>query len=260
MEKITGIIIQARMSSTRLPGKMVEKIEGKTVLEHVIERVKKINRDKKIILATTEKKEDDILEEIGRKTGISVYRGSEDDVLDRFYKAAVFFKVDPIVRITADCPLLDPEITEKVIDLFFEGGYDYVSNTNPPTFPDGLDVGVLSFGALEKTWKKAKLKSDREHVVTYIIKNPETFKTGNLRHKKDISHLRLTLDEAKDLELIKKVYKQLYSKNPFFGLGKIMELFENKPDLAEINSSIERNEGYKKSLKEDKIHENKNKN
>jgi spore coat polysaccharide biosynthesis protein SpsF (cytidylyltransferase family) len=258
MEKITGIIIQARISSTRLPRKVIEKIEGKTVLEHVIERVKKINIDKKVILATTQKKEDDILEEIGRKAGILVYRGSEDDVLDRFYQAAVIFEVDPIVRITADCPLLDSEITERVIDLFFKNEYDYVSNTNPPTFPDGLDVGVFSFRALKEAWENAKLSSDREHVVTYITKNPKIFKIGNLAYDKDISHIRLTLDEEKDLVLIKKVYERLYNKNPFFGLKEIIELFESEPDLIKINSSIERNEGYKKSLKEDKIYEDKN--
>ena len=250
-----GAIIQARVSSTRLPQKVIKKIEGKTVLEHLILRVKKVKNCDKVILATTDKKDDDVLGKIAKELNVLAFRGSENDVLDRYYQVAKLFKIDPIVRITADCPLLDPKIVEKVIDFYFSGNYDYISNTHPPTFPDGMDVEIFNFKSLEKSWKKAKLRSEREHVTAYIFKNPKLFKIGNITYEKDFSHLRLTLDEKEDLILIRKIYKELYPKNPFFGLEWVLELFKRKPELIEINQHIKRGEGYLKSLKEDKIYE-----
>ncbi|MGA2418075.1 MAG: glycosyltransferase family protein [Candidatus Staskawiczbacteria bacterium] len=242
-----GIIIQARMGSTRLPGKVIRKIEGKTVLGHVIERLKRIE-GVKIILATTVKKEDDVLEKIAKNCKIPVFRGLEDDVLDRYYQAAKSFGIDPIVRITADCPVLDTKVAEKVIDFYLINNFDYVSNIHPVSYPDGLDVEVFSFKVLEKSWKKAKLKSEREHVTSYILKNPRIFKTGNVANNKDYSSFRLTLDEKEDLILIRKIYKELYDKNPFFGMEEILGLFEKKPELVKINQHIGRNDGYFKSL------------
>ena len=250
-----GAIIQARVSSTRLPQKVIKKIEGKTVLEHLILRAKKVKNCDKVILATTDKKDDDVLGKIAKELNVLAFRGSENDVLDRYYQAAKLFKIDPIVRITADCPLLDPKIVEKVIDFYFSGNYNYISNTHPPTFPDGMDVEIFNFKSLEKSWKKAKLRSEREHVTAYIFKNPKLFKIGNITYEKDFSHLRLTLDEKEDLILIRKIYKELYPKNPFFGLEWVLELFKRKPELIEINQHIKRGEGYLKSLKEDKIYE-----
>lgn len=246
-----GAIIQARMGSTRLPKKVIKKIEGKTVLEHVINRLKRIKNCPKVILATTDKKEEDVLEKIAKKLNISVFRGSEDDVLDRYYQTARLFKIDPIIRITADCPLLDSEVAEKVIDFYLRGIYDYVSNVHPPTFPDGMDVEIFNFKTLEKSWQEIKLLSEREHVTSYITKHPKMFKVGNVVSKKDFNYLRLTLDEKDDLILIRKIYKELYSKNPFFGLEQILELFKKKPELIKINQHIKRNEGFLKSLKKD---------
>lgn len=250
-----GAIIQARTNSTRLPKKVIKIIEGKPVLWHVIERVKRVRNINKVILATTDKKEDDILEKIAKKLNIPVFRGSENDVLDRYYQTAKVFRIDPIVRITADCPLLDPKVVEKVVDFYLKGNYDYVSNVHPPTFPDGLDVEVFSFKTLKKIWEKAKLSSEREHVTSYISNHPWMFKTGNVRSPKDLNYLRLVLDEKEDLILIRKIYKELYNKNPFFGLEEILELFRRKPELIKINQDIKRNEGYLESLKEDKKYE-----
>jgi len=250
-----GAIIQARTASTRLPQKVIKKIEGKTVLEQVILRVKKVKGLERIILATTNKREDDILESIAKKLNISVFRGSENDVLDRYYQAAKLFKIDPVIRITADCPLLDPKVVEKVIDFYLKGNYDYVSNVRPPTFPDGLDVEIFSFETLKKIWKKAKLPSEREHVTAYIGNHPEMFRIGNVTAKKDFNYLRLVLDEKEDLILIREIYKKLYDKNRFFGLEDILKLFERKPELIKINQQIKRNGGYLKSLEKDKIHE-----
>jgi len=238
IKKMIGIIIQARTGSKRLPKKVIKKIEKRTVLEHVIERVKKVENCSNIILATTDKKEDDILEKIGKKLGINVFRGSENDVLDRYYKAAKLFNIDPIVRITADCPLTDPKIIEKVIKFYVQGDYDYVSNVRPVSYPDGYDVEVFSFKTLEKTWNEAKLDFDREHVVDYIWNNPQLFKMGNVSNNKDISSIRLTLDKKEDMTLIIKIYKELYSKNHFFGLQETLQLLEKKPELIKINQHL----------------------
>jgi spore coat polysaccharide biosynthesis protein SpsF len=248
-----GIIIQARMGSTRLPGKMAKKILGQTILEHVIFRLRKIKVPAIIILATTINKKDNILEEIAKQKKIKVFRGSEDDVLDRYYQAAKEFNIDPIVRITADCPVLDWQICDELIDFYLQNKFDYVSNVRPPTFPDGLDVEVFSFKALEKSQQEAKLKSEREHVTPYIASHPEIFKIGNLvRNGKDLSSLRLTLDEKTDLVLLKKIYNGLYKKKKYFVLEDILKFLEERPELLKINKKIKRNEGLAKSLREDK--------
>ena len=234
-----GIIIQARTGSSRLPKKVIKKIEGKTVLEHVILRTKIVENCDKVILATTDKKEDDILEKIGKECQISVFRGSENDVLDRFYQTAKLFKINHIVRITADCPLIDPKIVKEVIKFYFKNNFDYVGNAHPPTFPDGMDVEVFSFNALEKSWKEALSEEDRGECVTpYILKNIKIFKIGNFFSKKDLYDLRLTLDEKDDLILIKEIYKELYRKDPKFGLNEILKLFLKRPELLKINHKI----------------------
>ena len=238
MEKVIGIIIQARISSTRLPKKVVKKIEGKTVLEHIIERLQRIKKEKKIILATTDRKDDDVLEKIAKKCRIPVFRGSENDVLDRFYQAAKLFNVDPIVRITADCPLIDPGIAEAVIELYFKNKFDHVCISHPPTFPDGMDVEVCSFKSLQECWRKAKKPEDREHVTTYIFKNHKKFKVGNFSSQENFYDLRLVLDEKEDLVLIKKIYKELYKNNPKFGFKEIIELIKRKPELVKINQKV----------------------
>lgn len=237
-DKKIGIIIQARIGSTRLPGKVVKKIEGKTVLEYVIERLKRVKNAKKIIVATTDNKADNALERIAQKCGVYVYRGSENNVLNRFYKAANFFEVDSIVRITADCPLIDPKIVDDTIKLYSKNNFDYVSNTHPPTFPDGMDVEVFSFKTLDKIREGAKTSEEKEHVTLYIFKNKERFKIGNLLSKNDYYDLRLTLDHKQDLTLIKEIYKNLYKKNENFGLKEIVKLFKEKPELLKINEKI----------------------
>ncbi|MEA3453071.1 MAG: glycosyltransferase family protein [Patescibacteria group bacterium] len=230
-----GAIIQARTGSRRLPGKVIKKIEGKTVLEHVIERVKRVKYLDRIILATTNNKEDDILERMGEKLNILIFRGSENDVLDRYYQAAKLFGIRSIIRITADCPLIDPRVVGEIIDFYSNNKYDYVSNVHPPTFPHGLDAEILNFKTLKKIWNKASIPSEREHVTSYITNHPETFKIGNVIAKKNFNHLRLVLDEGKDLTLIRKIYSELYKENRFFELKDILKLFENKPELIEIN-------------------------
>ena len=249
-QKIVAIV-QARMSSTRLPGKILMNIEGKPVIWHIIERLKNAKNIDEIVLATTFEKADDPVEKFAKKNKISYFRGSETDVLDRFYKAAIKYKATIVVRITGDCPLTDPEVTDSIIETFMKEDYDYVSNTLEPTYPDGLDVEVFSFKALEKAWKEAKLQSEREHVTPYVWKNKKKFNVFCIKTNSDLSYLRLTLDNKEDFELISAIYSELYSKKKLFLLKDILALFKEKPELTEINSHIERNEGYRKSLKED---------
>ena len=246
-------IIQARISSTRLPGKVLKKVEGKTVLEHVIDRAKAVKNINDVVVATTVKKEDLEIVKLCANLGISVFCGSEDDVLDRYYQVARLFKSNHIVRITSDCPLIDPLIIDKVIGLYFKKEADYATNTMPETYPDGLDTEVFSFKTLKIAWENAKFTSEREHVTPYIRKNPNIFKLVNLKCNSDLKNKRWTIDEPKDFEFIKIIYKNLYHKNALFGMKAILNFLKKYPEIEEINKNIIRNEGYLKSLKKDKI-------
>lgn len=244
-------IIQARMGATRLPGKVLLELEGKTVLERVIERVRASRYINEVVVATTKKEENSSIVDICSLAGIKVYCGNEEDVLDRFYQAARLFKADQIVRITADCPLIDPEIIGQVISLHLESAADYTSNVLKATYPDGEDVEVFSSGALEKAWKTARLKSEREHVTPYIKNNPDLFKLVNLEYKEDLSAKRWTLDEPSDYEFIKIIYNKLCSNSRIFGMNDILQFLKENPRIENMNSGIQRNEGYLKSLKND---------
>ncbi|MDD5031513.1 MAG: glycosyltransferase family protein [Patescibacteria group bacterium] len=253
-------IIQARYGSNRLPGKVLLPLGGKTVIEQVISRVgqaKKIDHRQggtgKIILATTTKEEDDALEKICPKAGVDCFRGSEDDVLDRYYQAAKKFKAENIIRITGDCPLIDPEIIDKVVDLYEKSGVDYATNVIPPTFPDGLDTEIFSFAALEKAWRETNLASQREHVTIYLWQNPEIFKQIHLKNDINLSKRRWVLDNPEDYEFMKLVYSKLYPAKPNFNLADLLKFFADNPEIEKINNMIKRNEGLKKSLEEDKI-------
>ncbi len=243
-------IIQARMSSTRLPGKVLMDIEGKPMLWHVVNRLKKSQLIDKIVIATTVSKRDLLVLRFAEENGIDCFAGSEEDVLDRYYQAAREFKADPIVRITGDCPLIDPLIVDQVVEEFLKlKDYDLVGTND--TFPDGLDTVVYSFWALEKAWREAKLPSEREHVGPYITKHPELFKTKSLSYRINLSHLRWTVDEEEDLTLVREIFKRLFHEGEMFYTEDILSLLEQEPHLLEINSRIIRNEGYLKSLAQD---------
>lgn len=252
---MTVAIIQARMGATRLPGKVLREILGKPILWHVIERIKRCKLIDQVIIATTNIDGERPILELAKRMGIASYSGSEDDVLDRYYQAAKRYQADIIVRITSDCPLVDPQVTDKVVKFFLDNkpGFNYVSNTLNPTYPDGLDTEVFSFATMEKAWKEAKLKSEREHVTAYIVKHPEIFKLGNVENEEDLSHMRWTVDEERDFEFVKKVYERLYKPNQVFLMRDILALLKAYPDLADINKGINRNEGYIKSVLSDKV-------
>ena len=247
-------IIQARISSARLPGKVLMDIAGKPMVQHVIERVRAATLLDKVILATTMEETDAPLATLAGILEIEVFRGSLDDVLDRYYQAAQFFRVEAVVRVTADCPLIDPSIIDRAVKIFLEGDYDYVSTAYPfPTFPDGLDVEVFSIWALEKAWREASLRSEREHVTPYIWKNPHIFRLRSIVNPEDLSSMRWTVDEEKDLQFVREVYRHLEDgTGRIFGMDEVLKLLKQCPEVLQINQGMERNEGYQKSLREDR--------
>lgn len=245
-------IIQARSASTRLPGKVLMKIKGKTILGHVVERAIKSKMIDEVIVATTINKEDLPIVKYCASNNIRVFCGSEDNVLDRFYQAAKLIKPENIVRITADCPMLDYKVIDAVVAEHLKGGYDYTANSIKETYPDGEDVEVFKYSALEKSWKEAKLLSELEHVTLYIKKHPKLFSLHDVTSKDNLSSKRWTVDNPEDFKFVKAVFKDLYPKNRFFGLDEILKLLRKKPQLEKINQHISRNEGLKKSLRQDK--------
>lgn len=252
MSKVVAII-QARMGSTRLPGKVMMDIVGKPMLWHVINRVKHAKRLDDIVIATTALNEDKQILELASEMGIKSYAGSEDDVLDRYYQAAIIYKADVIVRITADCPLIDPTVIDRAIEFYLNHGFDYVGTGLKKTYPDGLDTEVFSFSALERAWKEATLASEREHVTPYIWKNPQMFRIKNLENDTDLSHMRWTVDEERDLKFVREVYKRLYKEGKIFYMEDVLNLLKIHLELMDINKGIVRDEGYLKSIKEDRI-------
>lgn len=244
-----GILIQVRSDSTRFPNKVFEIIENQSMLWHIIERCKWMQLP--IIVTTSHNSNDDKIEEIAKICNVECFRGSKDDVLDRFYNAAKKYSLDYIFRITGDCPLIDPKQSIKVLEELLANNEDYVS-LDDKTYPDGLDTEVFTFIALEKAWKNAKLKSEREHVTPFLYNSNNNFKIKKISYKKNYSNLRWTVDYDDDLEFVRKIYSYLYGKQIFF-MEDILELLEKYPELKKINSSHSRNEGYAKSLDEDKI-------
>jgi len=231
-------IVQARMTSERLPGKVLMNILGKPVLWHVVTRLNGSELIEKVVVATTTNETDIPIIRFCDEMGIGVYAGSEENVLDRYYKAASHFSATVIVRITADCPLIDPKIVDRVIQYYLENKdkFDYVSTNHPTTFPDGLDTEVFSFEVLEKAWKNAKKQYEREHVTPYIWDQPEKFRIGNVENDEDLSATeRWTLDYEEDLEFIRAIYANLYKEGKIFGMEDVLKLLKKKPELRDIN-------------------------
>jgi len=251
MKKIL-IICQARFGSTRLPGKVLKKIFDKPLLWYVVKRLEQVKTPNKIIIATADSEENKPIIEFAKNLNIGYFAGSEDDVLDRYYHTAKKYNGEVIVRITSDCPLSDPVIIDKVLDLFFEGNYDYTCNVDPPTFPDGFDIEVFTFESLERAWKEAKLISEREHVTLYIRNENNDFKRKNLLNNTDYSNYRLTVDNVEDFQLISKIIEQFKDQWETFNMQDIIKFLEENPELKKLNMSIARNEGLAKSLEEEK--------
>ena len=247
----TIAIIQARMSSTRLPGKILFEIAPeKTILSCMLERVAASKEIDKTIIATTTNPKDHVLVDYLEKAGQPYYVGNENDVLDRYYQAALVHGAkqgDIIVRMTSDCPIIDPKVIDETIQFFKSGDFDYASNNlEPYTYADGMDTEVFSFNTLEKTWKEATIPAHREHVTFYMWKNPNIFKIGQYKnHKPNQAGYRLTIDYSVDYELLKEVYKNLYPKDPLFSNDMIVEFLNQHPEVKNLNSETERNKSWK---------------
>ncbi len=241
MEKISAFI-QARMSSERFPGKVLKQILEKPLLELLIERVKRAKLIGDIFVLTSTDVTDNPIVELCDKIGIRTFRGNLLDVLDRYYKAALTFKVKHIVRITADCPLIDPGVIDDIISFYSNGNYDYASNTIEPTFPDGLDTEVFTFSALKKTWENAKFKTEREHVTLYIYEHPKIFRLGSYVGNKNYNKLRWTVDYKDDFELVKIIYENLYTQNKNFCWLDVINFLNDNPSLLKLNCHHPRNE------------------
>lgn len=242
-------IIQARMGSSRYPGKVLAKINGKSTLWHVINRVRRCSGIDRIVVATTMNSVDDRIRTACRSYGVEVFRGSEQDVLDRYYQAALSggaAEGDHIVRITADCPLVDPQLIDRVLESHILTEADYSSNIMPPTFPDGMDVEVLTFRTLETVWTAASLDSEREHVTPFIRNHPDLFRLNSVENGRNLSQYRLTFDEPEDYQLITSIVKHFHRDD--FTLEEIITFLEANPEMARINEKYTRNQGYALSL------------
>lgn len=236
-------IIQARMGSSRLPGKVLLDIEGKPMLHRDLDRNLAAKTVDQVVVATTVKPADDqiVASVEGYDPRVSTYRGSEDDVLDRYYQAAKQAKADIVVRITSDCPLVDPDIIDEVVQLLLDDpSLDYAANVlGDLTYPRGLDVQACTFAAMEKMWNVATEAEDREHVTLYLRKHPEEFKTAQVQSPVNLSEHRWTVDEEDDLKLVREIYKRLLSTKPDFRMQDIVQLFEQEPALFNINHHVQ---------------------
>ena len=240
-------IIQARTGSARLPKKVIQKIDNNlTVLDYVIDQVKYSQKIEKIIVATTDLIEDDLICKYANLQKIECFRGSSEDVLDRFYQCAKKYSAKTIVRITADNPLIDPNIIDKIINEYNK--CDFITNTLERTFPYGTEVEVFSFVSLKKAWENAKKPSEREHVTPFIRNPKNKFVLKNIKNQKNISNFRYTVDKLEDLQIVKEIIKNI-STRPIF-LQDIIKLNKDKPEIFEINKNI-KHDGYLSSIEKD---------
>jgi spore coat polysaccharide biosynthesis protein SpsF len=230
-------IIQARMGSTRLPGKVLLDLEGASVLARVLARVKRAATIGEVVVATSDGPGDDVIVTECKRLGTNVFRGNENDVLDRYYRAAQFSKADVVVRITADCPLLDPKITDHTVSEFLQHHPDYASNALIRTYPRGLDTEVFTIAALERAWREGSERHQRAHVTPYIYQNPERFRVLAVQGERDYSGFRWTLDTEQDLEFLRAVYMRFAGRDDF-GWQDVRKVLECEPELLELNRNV----------------------
>ncbi|MES2796595.1 MAG: glycosyltransferase family protein [Bacteroidota bacterium] len=254
-EKKILILVQARVSSSRLPGKVLLPILDKSLLHLMIERLQMVNYNVEIAIITSTQTEDDAIEIESSKIGIYCFRGSLLNLLDRHYQAACFFEADLVVKIPSDCPLIDPKIIEKVFDYYFtnEGQFDYVSNLHPASYPDGNDVEIMTIECLRKVWLEASKPFELEHTTPYIWENPNLFSIGNYFWEAGLNLsmlFRFTIDYQEDYEFIKRVFEELYQENNSFSCEDIINLLNTKPDILQINQKYAGVNWYRNHLNE----------
>jgi spore coat polysaccharide biosynthesis protein SpsF len=255
MAEKTVIVIQARMSSTRLPGKVMMPILGRSLLYRMVERLQMVRNKVQLVIAIPDERADDIIEQEAQEMGVFCYKGSLNNVLDRHYQAGKVTGATTVLKIPSDCPLIDPKIVDDVLDFYFDnpGSYDYVSNLHPATFPDGNDVEIMTMDCLERTWEAAERTLELEHTTPYIWENPDKFKIGNVAWKsgKDfsMSH-RFTIDYEADYLFIKRVFEELYPKKNNFSCNDILNLLDAKPEIYQINAKYAGVNWYRNHLDE----------
>jgi spore coat polysaccharide biosynthesis protein SpsF len=237
-------ILQARIGSTRLPNKVFADLVGRPLLWHVVERVRRSRQVQQIVVATTTNVGDNALEEWCQRSKISIYRGSEEDVLDRFYGAATWSRASIIVRVTTDDPFKDPQLIDQVVDVLMVEHLDFAYNNKPPSFPEGLDTEVFTYGALKIAHAESKDPFEREHLTQYFYRHPERFKQRNISCEQNLSWLRWTIDTADDLEMARKVYEHLYREGDVFLMDEILKFLQEHPDISSINASVPRSAMY----------------
>lgn len=234
----TAAFIQARMGATRLPGKPLLKVLGRPLLSYLIERLKRAKSLDEVIVVTSTSPRDDAIETEALKNGVKCFRGSEENVLERFYQAAQHYHPEVIVRITADCPLIDPAVIDAAVNSFKLGPYDYVSNALERTYPRGMDVEVFSFKALAESYLNAKENYEKEHVTPYIYRHPQNFVIGHQKQPENHSEWRWTVDTQEDFAVVSKLLASLYPKKPNFTLHDLTTLFLQHPEWLAMNSHI----------------------
>jgi len=234
-------IIQARMGSTRLPGKVMKPVVGRPVIGHVVERTRQIRGVDDVVVATSTKaRERPLVEYLSSIDAVGVYRGPEDDVLKRYRDAARDADADLVMRITADCPLLSPQVSARVLDAYLDGeqGWDYATNTRERSFPRGLDTSVMSTALLHRICRRATAPAEREHVSLHVASRPRRFAIVGVVDDVDRSDLRWTVDEPADLELVRQVYRELHGADELFEYQEVLDLFERRPELRQINADV----------------------
>jgi spore coat polysaccharide biosynthesis protein SpsF (cytidylyltransferase family) len=236
------------MGSTRLPGKVLMTVLGKPLLSYELGRLRQCALVERIVLATSDEAQDDPVAELGQQLGYDVFRGSEGDVLDRYHGAAETFHAAHVMRVTGDCPLIDPEVCDLVVTEYFKRGLDYCATG--PTFAEGLDCEVFSRSALDASWRQARLRSEREHVTLHIRNNPGQFRSHFLAHEEDCGHYRLTVDETADFEVVARVLAHFQNQRNF-RFPEVRTFLDAHPEIQALNSSIVRNSGLARSLAED---------
>jgi spore coat polysaccharide biosynthesis protein SpsF len=235
------IINQARMTSTRLPAKVMKLVLGKPLLEYQIERLKRVKLAEQIVVATTINDTDQPIVDLCDRLSIPYYRGSEDDVLARYHGAAIAHQADIVVRVTSDCPIIDPHVIDQAIQFYIDAypNYDYVSNCSIRTYPRGMDTEVFSFSALDKAFHQATAQPDREHVTTFISRQSNRCKLGQVNYFENYSNHRWTVDTPEDFELIRRIIETLYFLKPEFSLEDCLELLSQNPEWQIINNHVE---------------------
>lgn len=236
----TVIIVQARMTSTRLPGKVLKEVLGKSLLEYQIERLKRVGRADEIVIATTVNDTDNPIIKLCQHLDIPFFRGSEHDVLARYYEAAKLHRADVIVRVTSDCPVIDPAVIDEAIRFYLDhiAEYDYVSNALTQSYPYGMAAEVFPFSVLEEAHREARAEPEREHVTPFVYMRPDRFRIGHVVHPENHSHHRWTVDTPEDFDLVRRIIETLYPVKPEFDTQDILALLERHPEWVEINAHV----------------------